>query len=490
MKRSIIITAIIITISTLGLSQNAVDALRYSRLSMGGTARYMAMGGAFGALGADMSVLSSNPGGLGVYKSSDFSFTPSVHIGSSTSYYNGFEASDSRANFNIANLGYVYTKRLSGRTNEQGFRHVQFAFGLNRLNDFNRRYLMVGDNTENSLLDTYVEQAQGVNWWDIEDNYRGLYGFDLYPAWWTYLIDVADTNTMTYYSPIPYAGTQQRKMIEQKGSMNEWNFSMGANYGELLYLGMSLSIPWIRYFENSTYTETDIQDTIYDFNEFNIHNQLETRGTGFTFKFGFILRPVDFIRIGGAVHTPTWYSMRDYWNASAESYFDNGDNYYKESPNGKYDYRLTTPMRLQGSLAFLIMNYGLISGDYEYIDYSSAKLRADDYSFFNENNDIALSYDKGHIFRVGTEWRTGNLSFRAGYSYATSPYQGDINDGIVQSYSGGIGYKDDHFYIDLAYAFAKSEEDYYLYGTRYITVNPVENDLKNHRIMMTLGARF
>ena len=490
MKRSIIIAVLVVALTSPGFSQNAVDALRYSKLNMGGTARYMAMGGAFGALGADLSVLSSNPGGLGVYKSSDFSFTPSVHIGSSVSLYNGFEGSDSRANFNIANAGYVYAKRISGRTDDQGFRYIQFAFGLNRLNDFNRRYMMVGENTENSLLDTYVEQANGTNWKDIEDNYRGLYGFDLYPAWWTYLLDIADTNTMSYFSPVPYGGTLQRKMMEERGSMNEWNFSMGANYGELLYLGMSFSIPWIRYFETSTYNESDIADTIFDFNEFNVHNSLETRGTGFTFKFGFILRPADFIRIGGAVHTPTWYSMRDYWSTYDESFFDNGDYYYQESPYGKYDYKLTTPMRLQGSLAFLFKNYGLISGDYEYVDYSKARFRASNYSFFNENNDITLGYTKGHIIRLGTEWRTGNLSFRAGYSYATSPYQANINDGAVSSYSGGIGFKDENFYLDLAYVYSRYDEDYYFYGTDDIRVNPVENKLMDHRILLTLGTRF
>ncbi|HSG68646.1 MAG TPA: hypothetical protein VK994_08065, partial [Bacteroidales bacterium] len=417
MKKVLIIATIIIATSALGYGQNAVDALRYSRLYMGGTARYMGMGGAFGALGADLSVLSSNPGGLGVYKSSDLSFTPSVHIGSSKSLYNGFEGSDSRANFNIANAGYVFAKRLPGSESQQAFRYIQFAFGINRLADFNRRYMMVGENTKNSLLDTYVEQAQGTDWRDIEDNYNGLYGFDLYPAWWTYLIDIADTNTMSYYSPVPYAGTLQRKMMEEWGSMNEWNFSMGANYGELLYLGMSMSIPWIRYYERSTHTETDVADTIYDFKQFDVHNHLETKGTGFTFKFGFILRPADFIRIGGAVHTPTWYNMKDYWDSYAESYFDNGDYYEKGSPTGNYDYKLTTPMRVQGSLAFLFKEYGLISGEYEFVDYSSAKFRANKYSFYNENNDIALSYGQGHIFKVGTEWRTGQLSFRAGYSY-------------------------------------------------------------------------
>jgi len=490
MKRSLISIIIALAVSIQVAGQNAGDALRYSQQFMGGTARYMAMGGAFGALGADLSVLSTNPGALGVYKSSDFSFSPSVHVGSSNSLYNGYTGSDSKTNFAVANAGYVVTKKLRGSSTNSGFKYFQFATGINRLNDFNRRLAMQGENTENSLLDTYVEAADGIFYKQIEDNYRGLYGFDLYPAWWTYLLDTDDTINNTYFSPVPYGGTLQRKMVEQWGSMNEWNFSFGANYGEFLYVGMSFSIPWIRYFERSTYSEVDIADTIYDFNQFNIYERLETRGTGFTFKFGFVLRPADFIRIGAAVHTPTWYNMRDYWDSYTESYFDNGDSYYQASPYGNYNYKLTTPLRFQGSLAFLFNNYGLISGEYEFIDYSAASFRSYDYGFYNENNDISLSYGKGHNLKVGTEWRTGAYSFRAGYAYYNSPYNNGINDGSRNSYSGGVGFKDKFYYLDFAYVFTKSIEDYYLYGSENISVNPVNNELIDHRFVVTIGSRF
>ena len=108
MKRSLIIIILALAVSSLVNGQNAVDALRYSQQFMGGTARYMAMGGAFGALGADLSVLSTNPGALGVYKSSDFSFTPSVHVGASNSLYNGYSGSDSKTNFALANAAITY----------------------------------------------------------------------------------------------------------------------------------------------------------------------------------------------------------------------------------------------------------------------------------------------------------------------------------------------------------------------------------------------
>ncbi|MCK4569685.1 MAG: hypothetical protein KAT76_05290 [Bacteroidales bacterium] len=489
MKKYIFTLFIATLISLQGHTQNAVDALRYSQLYTGGTARYMAMGGAFGALGGDFTSLSNNPGGLGIYKSSEFNFTPSIHVGSSNSLYNGYAGNDSKTNFAIGNAAYVYTKRLSSRANQPGFRHFQFAMGLNRLNDYNRRMVMAGENTENSLLDTYVQFADGIFYKDIENNRGGLYGFDLYPAWWTYLLD-ADTATSTYFSPIPNGGTMQRKIMEQWGSMNEWSFGFGTNYQDILYLGMSFNIPWIRYFERSTYSETDIADTIYDFNRFNVYDRIETRGTGFNLKFGFILRPFDFLRIGGAVHTPSWFNMRDYWDRSMESYFDNGDYYTQASPYGNFRYKLTTPLRLQGSLAFIIGQYGLISGEYEYVDYSNTKFRSVDYGYFDENNDISTSYVQGHNIKAGTEWRSGPFSFRAGYAYQNSPYRSGINDGALSAYSGGIGYKDKFYYLDFAYVFTKKTEDYYFYGTDNISVNPVINELIDHRFLVTFGTRF
>ncbi len=172
MKKYLITLFLATLIPTLAINQNAVDALRYSQLFTGGTARYMSMGGAFGALGGDFTTLSGNPGGLGIYKSSEFIFTPSVHVGSSNSVYNGYVTSSSIYKeygavtpepILLLEMSVMFLpKGLSSKANQQGFRYFQFATGLNRLNDFNRRYVMQGENTENSLLDTYVEYADGI----------------------------------------------------------------------------------------------------------------------------------------------------------------------------------------------------------------------------------------------------------------------------------------------------------------------------------------
>jgi len=496
MKKLLIITALITTAAYTALSQTSADALRYSRIDIGGSARYMGLSGAFGALGADFTLASTNPAGLGLFKTSEIMVTPSVHIGNVESNYNGTISSDGRANFYLGNAGMVLTSKAKSNPNKPGWRYVSFATGLNRLNDFNHRYEMVGNNGTNSLLDVYVNDADGVNFHDIEDDPYGDYAFDLNLAWWDWLIDlVPGTDSSTYYSPILQNKNKlQSKYVESWGSMNEYVFSIGANYSDRLYLGMTFGIPMIRYYENSVYTESEIagSDLIY----FDRHDDLETHGSGFNFKLGLIYRPADWFRIGAAFHSPSWFgNMRDYYQTTMISQFytpdGNGDTkYVRTSPSGYYEYNLRTPYRVQGSMAFIIGNVGLVSADYELADYSTAQFDAYDYNFRSENDAIQNSYKMGHTIRFGTEWRYNIFSFRAGAKYSTSPYQNDINDGSRLGFSGGIGFKQKWFFMDLAYAYSGLKDDYYFYNSNGISTNPVANKTRNHYILTTFGIKL
>jgi hypothetical protein len=496
MKKILIITAVMMTAATGAMSQNSVDALRYSQIDIGGTARYMGLSGAFGALGADFTLASTNPAGLGLYKSSELIFTPAVNIGSVKSNYNGTVTSDSRSNFYLGNVGLVLTSKSNTNPNKPGWRYVQFATGLNRLNDFNYRYDMVGNNPVNSLLDVYVDQAQGINFHDIEDDPYGYYAYDLNLAWWDWLIDLAPgSDSSTYFSPIPRnVNKLQAKSIESWGSMNEYVFSIAANYNDRVYLGMTMGIPMIRYFESSVYTESAIENS--DLEYFDRYDDLETRGSGFNIKLGLIYRANDWLRAGVAFHSPSWFgNMRDYYTTTMVSKFYTPDSYGQtkyvaNSPSGYYEYTLQTPWRLQGNLGFIIGNIGVISTDYEMADFSKASFDAYDYSFREENAAIENSYAISHQFRVGTEWRYQIFSFRAGGKYFTSPYQNNINDGSGFGFSGGIGFREKWFFMDLAYAYTDIKSDYYFYNTSGIAANPVKNSNRNHIILLTLGAKL
>ena len=491
-KITLTITFLVAAMQVL-ISQNDVDALRYSATTFGGTARYMAMSGSFGALGADFSVLSSNPGGIGLYKKSEFTFTPAFYLGETTSTYNGTMARDNKSNFNVSNVGFIYA---SERNEKSIVRNWQFGMGMNRLNNFNNRMIMQGFNSENSIIDTYVENADGIHYENIENDSYGEYAYDLNLAWNTFAIDTIPGSVDQYFGAIPPGGgIFQRKDVETWGSMNELLLSFGTNIGDRLYLGASFGFPFIRYFEKSTYSETDNENNIQGFQSIYVFEDLQTNGAGFNMKFGMILRVTDFLRVGGAIHSPTWYSMRDSWNTEMGTEFDNNEYYSSYSPYGSYDYDLETPWRAMGSVAVVLWRFMLLNAEYEYVDYSIARLRSSGYNYIEENDAVMSKYSEGHNVKLGTELRFGHFAIRGGFGYYGSPFaEGEngesINDGEKLYYSGGFGFRDKDFFIDLAYVRSETNQDYYLYGSENISVNPVNNEIFTNNVLLTVGFRY
>lgn len=470
-------------------AQNQVDALRYSNTMFGGTARYVGVGGAFGAVGADFSTLSSNPAGIGLFKTSEFAFSPSMFIGKTSAGYNGKTMDDLRYNFNLGHAGMVLAFQGKAKSDKPGWRNVQFGFGINRSQNFNNRILLEGNNASSSMLDAWVNYANGYA-------SNELNGFDTQLGFDTWLLDTLAGDPYHYKNAKPSSGVIQRKSIETSGSMNEWVFTLGANYNDRFYIGGTLGFPYLKYKEQSTYTEiaqpSPILPIFNEFEEFSYRNDLTTTGSGINFKLGFIFKPVEFVRIGGAIHTPTsFYSMHDNYSSSVESRFNNGDRYEAESPDGEFDYKLTTPMRMMGSVAFIVGKQGLISADYEYVDYSEARLRSDNADdFFDANDAIRASYTAAHVLRVGTEWRYDQFSFRGGYGMYGSPFKSGLNDGAKTTYSLGLGIREAGYFIDFAYLRTIAKEDYYLYEITPSLLNPVKNEFTTQSFMMTLGLKF
>ena len=126
-------------------AQNDIDAMRYSQITFGGTARFASMAGSMGALGGDISTLSFNPAGIAIYRKGELSITPSVFSQSTSSTFNGTNASDRKLNFNFGNIGLVTTINLTGKNNTTGWESINFGFGYNRKNNFHNRISIKGN---------------------------------------------------------------------------------------------------------------------------------------------------------------------------------------------------------------------------------------------------------------------------------------------------------------------------------------------------------
>ena len=487
MKKLFIIMWLFAQSCSLVFAQTAEDALRYSRVFYSGTARFNGMSGAFGAVGADFSTLSTNPAGIGLYKGSEMTLTIAPTVGSSSSIYNGTVASDSRVNFGLGNFGFIFNINPQKKSNSGILKSINVGFGFNRQNDFNNRTVITGVNAKNSLMQSYANtlNAEQIPPATVQDTYP----FDMGLAYGTNLVYYNKT-TQQYECDARFGGVIQNKIIQTYGSMNELDFSVGANFSDKFFIGLTLGVPSISYYESSSYDEARTRDTIPTFISMNYQYNIHTKGTGVNVKFGMIYKPVEWVRIGASIHTPTWYpSMRDEWFSNMRSNFDS--TYWNESqssPVGYYDYWLTTPFRAMGSLAFIIGQYGLISADYEYVNYSQARLNSDFDSFTDVNNTIKSTYQSWGNIRLGTEWRVLNFRLRGGFAYFSNPYTSGINNGERFQVSGGFGYRGKRFFADVSYVWTKMNQDYYLYDPAM--VNPASITYNTNTVFTTVGIRF
>ena len=455
-------------------AQSDVDAIRFSQTYLGGTAKTMGMAGSFGALGADASSSTYNPAGLGVYKRTEYALSPSLSFVSAEANYKGTTKSESDEKFAFTNLSMVITKETSGKT----LTNWSFSFGMNKTADYTGYRLIQGNNNKNSLLDEYVNYADKV---DVE-NFEDYPDLDL--PWQTYLLNWNSTN-QKYYSAIP-SGTDilQREIKETSGYQREMYFATGLNFKDKIYTGISIGIPSIHYNSTTNYKEIDNQNVLPYFNNYRLTEELSVEGSGVNVKIGVIAKPMDWLRVGASLHSPTWYSMNDSWENSMSSDIDTAT--YYDSYTGNFNYQLKTPWKASGSMGFVFGKLGLVNVDVDFLDYTSTRFRSSDYDFIAENDAIHNKYKSAFNYRVGGEYNLGVVVLRAGYAHYGSPFKDQKNDGSKSFITGGIGFRAKHFFSDIAYVHATKKEDYYLYPSTSAAI--ITN--KSDQFVVTIGMRF
>jgi len=487
MKKLLIITISVLISWTTLFAQNEIDALRYSYLIPGGTARYNAMGGSFGALGADLSVMSFNPAGLGVFRSSELTFSTGFVLTQNFATINDNRASDFDFNFNINNISYLSSIKLK---QNNSLKALNFGFSYNRLNNFNENIIIENPKSVNSMTDWFAARGDKILWSDLgakDQFYSKL-------AWETYLIDQNLPDTFSYVSAFAGKyGIEQKQFIYRSGNQGSYDFSLSANIEDKLFVGGSLGLASVKFKELKRLEEVDTHDSITGFNRFAFKEQLETSGSGINFKFGLLYSPIQWMRVGAAIHTPTFYKLRDKYSTQAESDFlDASKSLTESSPLGRFDYELSTPFRANASLGFILASKFLINVDYDYLDYSKARLRSFDYGFYNENKNIEKAFEQAHNLRLGFEYRIGGLALRTGVAYFDSPFKtGHVNqNAYYMTYNGGIGLRTNAMYFDLAYSYINNEINYYMYQGLGVDSPASLLKLQRHRMVLSLGFKF
>jgi len=468
------------------------DVLKYSWVPVNGTARVNAIGGAMGSLGGDISATFVNPAGLAFYKTSDIVLSPGYSFLKNKSNFRGTNASDNNGLFNLGPTGYV--SGFSG----QGRWSKAFSIAVNRTANFSNKIYFTGQNDFSSAGEQYAAEiaGSGVFIEDVPGSNQVSYGSRL--AAYNFYVDTAsipghagqDVISRAMFDALKNNGdflVNQTQTTETSGGITEIALGYAGNLDDKLYIGGSLGLPIVKYEKKTTFREEDATgnaDNDFNFNE--LSETFTTKGMGINAKLGIIVKPVEYLRVGLAVHTPTWYSFEDSYHGVMTTDLDKfrstagpisiASNQLpgETGDDPVYKYELFSPWRFMLSGAYVLNEIedvrkqkGFITADVEYVTYKSNKFRdSEDYgggggndTYYDAVNEVMKEYYKNAInFRVGGELKFTTLMTRLGFSYYGNPYADKSLKANKMYVSGGVGYRNTGMYIDLTYVQALQKD--------------------------------
>lgn len=502
--------------------QTQYDAARLTGNELNGTARFVGMGGAMGALGGDISVMSTNPAGIGIFRSNDISFSFGFNATATESNSRGSTMKDDRTRASFDQVGLVYSNKIGNHT---ALRYVNFGFNYHKSKNFNRLFAagggldglsqtwqmanMFGNSIPGSVAtdvavdEVYAAKNPYMEGYDYP--YMGVLGVR------TDLVRLNSENKL-----IGWYGDGNKYTSREEGGINQYDFNVSFNIEDRVYLGVTLGAYDVNYKRASYYTE----DMFYGDDEgyYELTNWFETQGTGIDVKLGAIFRPFEDspFRIGLAVHTPTWYDLTDYHAAELHTYYESPSferpvDLVEYTPDyvgadTQRDYKLVTPWKFNVSLGTTFENVLAVGAEYEYSDYSSAMLKYDDgYEMEGQTDAISQALKGVHTLRVGMEARVApSFSVRAGYNYSTAGFDKNAFKGLNlndtrtdteysnarerNTFCVGLGYRGNLFYADLAYKYDMYKSDFYAFDDTALQSTKVDDN--RHQLLLTLGARF
>jgi hypothetical protein len=453
----------------------------FSNTHVGGSARIRAMGGAQYSLGGDISLASSNPAGLGFYRKSEFSISPSYNIFDIQSNYFGNINRESDTRINFANVGIVFNNSKDDIV-PGAWRGGSFAISINKVNDFNANFFFQASGVNSSITDYFAENAFGIE----EENMLNqidipALAYDSYIINPTYYFqnDGSSDKYITILKPEQLAS--QTEFIESRGGQYEWNFAYGGNFADKIYIGAGFGVTNIRYEVNKSFTEiVEPTSTTTPGLDLTLTESLRINGIGINGKIGIIAKPLPFLNIGASFTSPSIINadleetpglradVFDINNQNYQLYFPTTDTTINVEPYNRSgdiflsEFRVRTPYKLGLGTSVFLGKFGFISADVEYVNFASQKITSQDITI-EEENTINRSIYESHTnvfnIRLGGEFRYNIFRLRGGFAHNPNPFQEGVNRSQT-SISFGAGIRKQKFYVDLAYVARSFDSTY------------------------------
>lgn len=548
MKKRLFSIGMLAMAAVAAVAQTQYDAARFSDSELNGTARFVGMGGAMSALGADISVIGTNPAGIGLFRSHDLSLSFGFNKNVTNSNLGGTEVKDERTRASFDQLGFVYSTKIGNKTD---LRYFNIGFNYHKMANFNRQFSSRGNLNGSSLswqmqdmmlgTGAYQNQASYDALLDAENPYTSsaYYGTPFLGSMGvrTGLVDDVTGNDGSF-GMMGWNGASGDYYSREEGGINAYDFNLSFNVQDRFYFGATLGVYDVNYSRYSSYYETVLDDKGNDNGSFQLNNWFTTDGAGLDLKLGVIVRPMEYspFRIGFAVHTPIWYSLNDRYTATLgtdilafpEKYTENLSDYYAPDASYLLEYQLATPWKFNVSMGTTFSNVLAVDAEYEFANYAKARYKdAGGYDLAAANGAVDKYLKNVHTFRIGMEAKfTPQFSFRAGYNYVTSPIA-DNSARYVPNLSTnkadyiwfdetrtdpeyhnlkarntltlGLGYRGKFMYADVAYKYDFYKSDFYMFddyrfsndGNSIVSRNSaaaVNHD--RHQLLLTLGVKF
>lgn len=454
---------------TFGLAQaqEIKDAIRYAQDNLNGTARFRAMGGAFGALGGDLSAISINPAGSAVFANHQIAITLSSVNTRNNSNYFGTKTSDTDNSFGINQTGGVFVFKNP----TSNWKKIALAINYEKTNNFDNSVYSAGVNPNNSVDAYFLNYAEGVPLNILEDSYYDELDYGAQQAflgYQSYLINPnndSDPNNDQYNSNVTPGGRYyQENTVRSSGSNGKLSFNFATSYKDKIYIGASLNSHFVNYTQTTKFYERNSNPLTSDYTvtKVNFNNNLYTYGSGFSLQLGAIAKITEAFRIGLAYESPSWYQLNEEFSQEISAVSANDSEVLAPDTTNPdvinyYDpYNLQTPGKFNFSLAYIVGKSGLISIDYGVKDYRNTKFKStDNIDFSDLNRQMKTTLNYTNELRIGGEYKIKALSIRGGYRFEQSPYKNKKTISDLNSFSGGLGYDFGMFKLDLAYTHAQ-----------------------------------
>lgn len=518
-NRLFLLAAAMLTASSAMQAQTSYEAAALLDTDLGGTARFVGMGGAMGALGADISTMGTNPAGIGLYRSWDFSASFGGNWVTQRTQSNSTRNRSFDSFGSMDNAGIVIAGKKS---NENMLRFVNFGFNYRNVKRFGGKMGMASN--LNGLSQTGQMAWQAYENLDVRpedfdaDNALSFYNHNYYKDSWVgwltllgadgRLIDATALDGGSFY---PSEANNYSEVLS--GGIDAYDFNLSFNLADAVYLGVTFTTYDVDRRLESSYTE------YFDGGDYTLRNFYRTTGSGYDFKLGAILRPFEesSFRVGVAATTPTVYRLRDYNSAIISSFvtFEDGstfegsmDTFSEDAYGGDCftQYTMIAPAKVNVSMGGTLGTSLALGAEYEYSNYGTTKLYYDD----GNENTVMNGHTSGnfagqHTLRLGVEKMfPGSFYTRIGYNYQSGGYKADAwkmipinsvqtntaykNIRTTQNYTCGIGFRGDTFYADAALLYSNQQADFYPFDDIDLEATSLNRNLLKG--VVTVGLRF